>query len=417
MRFIVFIFLAIALLQAKGQRSLSLQECYDMAIDNHPLGIQLQDLERINRLNQQVLSSAWLPGIGFSAQGSYQSDVTRVEVSLPGIDIPGPPHDQYRLSLEVQQLIYDAGISRRGQLQQLQHRTELQEIKVRVHAILEQVNRNFFQHFILEENLQVLDLRKQELQQRLQQVHSGVRNGVIPQSGQWTLEAELLRLQQAQDELKASLQSNLEILALLTGEDLSEVELLLPGGPAPLPMLFPRPERELFSLQRQQLLASARVAATETFPKVSGFAQAGYGRPGLNMLSASFETFYMVGIRFSWKLWDWQQSSRQRQILEVKAGMTEARQMEFERNIAMAISGIAARIRQLEMAMENDLLIIGLQEDIVAATANQLDNGIITPAEYIGHVNALSQARIDFHTRRIRLVQAMADYNIISGYR
>ena len=37
-------------------------------------------------------------------------------------------------------------------------------------------------------------------------------------------------------------------------------------------------------------------------PKISAFAQAGYGRPGLNFLDNGFEPFLQVGVRGQWNL-------------------------------------------------------------------------------------------------------------------
>ena len=40
-------------------------------------------------------------------------------------------------------------------------------------------------------------------------------------------------------------------------------------------------------------------------PNVSGFAQAGYGKPGYNPFSEDFSDYYMIGIRFRWNIYDW----------------------------------------------------------------------------------------------------------------
>ena len=44
--------------------------------------------------------------------------------------------------------------------------------------------------------------------------------------------------------------------------------------------------------------------------------QGGIGRPGLNMLSNNFESYYMLGASFKWMLWDWNKNRKDRQVLD-----------------------------------------------------------------------------------------------------
>ena len=53
-----------------------------------------------------------------------------------------------------------------------------------------------------------------------------------------------------------------------------------------------RPELELFNLQETQLETSKEVISKSNYPKLFGFAQAGYGNPGLNMLDNSFPELF-----------------------------------------------------------------------------------------------------------------------------
>ena len=57
-------------------------------------------------------------------------------------------------------------------------------------------------------------------------------------------------------------------------------------------------EITLFNLQVEQLDFNKKVITKSRFPKISAFAQLGYGNPGLNMLKNSFETFYFCRFEF-----------------------------------------------------------------------------------------------------------------------
>jgi outer membrane protein TolC len=415
-RLFFFTGLLITVVSAMTQNNITLQECYEKAMENHPAGLQWAELEKINNLNKDIIASSWLPQSVFNAQATYQSDVIDIGIDLPGFDFPSPTRDQYRMSVEVQQMIYDGGTAKhRQKLRDAQHLAELKEVEVQLYQVLEQVNRHFFRYFILEENLKVLDLTREEINKRIHSVRSAVENGALLPSAQWTLEAELLRLEQKRDELLAMVVSNLEILEILTGEDLADKKPALPveihNAEGPLN----RPELKLFELQKESLFASSRLTSTARMPRVSTFAQAGYGRPGLNMLSEDFDFFYLAGIRLSWNIWDWDKTHNEKQIQQVKAEIIHAQQEVFEQKISIALTLVKSLISQLEKTIEKDMQIIALREKILESAGSQLQNGVITSTEYLQQVNALAQAKIEAQSNQVRLIQARAEYNVITG--
>ncbi|MFN2395826.1 MAG: TolC family protein [Bacteroidales bacterium] len=415
-RLIFFTGLLLTIVFAVAQNTITLQECYEKAMEHHPAGLQKAELETINNLNKDIIATSWLPQSVFNAQATYQSDVIDIGQELPGFDFPSPTRDQYRMSLELQQMIYDGGTAKhRQKLREAQHLAELNEIEVQLYQVLEQVNRHFFRYFILEENLKVLDLTREEINQRIHSVRSAVENGALLPSAQWTLEAELLRLEQKRNELLTTADANLEILGILTGEDLADKKPALPvkifNAEGPLN----RPELKLFELQKESLFAASGLTSTARMPRISTFAQAGYGRPGLNMLSEDFDFFYLAGIRLSWNIWDWDKTNNEKQIQQVKAEIIHAQEKVFEQKISIALTSVTSLILQIEKNIEKDMQIIALREKILESAGSQLQNGVITSTEYLQQVNSLAQAKIEARSNQVRLIQARAEYNIITG--
>lgn len=313
-------------------------------------------------------------------------------------------------------MIYDGGLTRhRNRLREAGYAAELQEIEVKLYPLLDQVNRHFFQHFMLEENINIVEVNREEVIHRMKVIGSAIENGILLPSSRWALEAEILRLEQMLDELRFNHQANQKILEILLGEQLEEARLILPQELLPLPGDLNRPEIKLFKLQKEQLIQSSHLTQRATLPKVSGFVQGGYGKPGLNMLSNEFDFYYIAGIRLNWTLWDWQKTHHERQVQQVKASMIDLAEDSFQQNIDIALATVTVRIEQLAGAMEKDLQIITLQEQIAENSASQLQNGIIQSTDYLHQLNILLKAKTDYQTRRIRWIQSIAEYNIIRG--
>jgi hypothetical protein len=66
-----------------------------------------------------------------------------------------------------------------------------------------------------------------------------------------------------------------------------------------------RLEYELFSLQQQKAESLKKLSSSRLVPKLWAYGQAGYGRPGFNMLLNKFDDYYIIGAKLSWNFYNW----------------------------------------------------------------------------------------------------------------
>ena len=95
---------------------LTLNQCYALVQAHAPLRRQqvLNDAQAAN--NQARLATQLrLPQVAINGQASYQSEVTKLAIDVPGAVIPTLSKDQYRLTLDASQTLYDGGTTRRQQ--------------------------------------------------------------------------------------------------------------------------------------------------------------------------------------------------------------------------------------------------------------------------------------------------------------
>ena len=98
-------------------QAITLDECQQMAQENYPLIQQYGLNEQAHKLTLDNIGKSWLPQLYLSAQATYQSDAPTFPESLDKLlgsftTVEGMPKDQYRISLELQQNIWDGGNSR-----------------------------------------------------------------------------------------------------------------------------------------------------------------------------------------------------------------------------------------------------------------------------------------------------------------
>lgn len=400
-----------------AQQQLSLEESYNYALKNNPLRNQADWLKEKSDAEISILEKGKLPKLDVNAQATYQSDVVHFPGSLPNMSIVPPNKDQYRATVDVSQLIYKGGaIQAQTKLKEAELQTLQQQVEVGLYGLKYQVNQYYFNVLLKQEQAKLLELKKQQLQERLNEVKAAVKYGAALTSSEKILEAELLKLSQEQTQVDADRKKALEQLSQLLHLDVAK-DLVLEN---PNLTVYKneenlRPELKLFALQENQLTVSEAAIAKEVFPIVSGFAQAGYGNPGLNMLDNSFQDFYIVGIRLNWNIFDWGQNKQKKNIIRYNKEIVSTERENFLLQTVIYEQAAYNDIIKYEGLLQKDDEIINLREEVLTSVTSQLKNGTIRSSEYIIELNNLFEAKIDKQLHEIQLSLSKANYNVIVG--
>jgi len=405
-----------------SQESVTLEFCYLKAIENYPLLKQKELLIASNDLKVKNLNKNYLPEMMLNGQVHYQSDVTKTpfqDVALPGIGtIPTVSKDWYKITLDVNQVIYDGSLTNRQKnIEEINLQIDQQNVDIELYKVKERVNLFYFNVIVLRENIRVIELHKEILTAKLKDIESGIKNGTILASNADILKAEIIQIEQTLAELNIGIQASINILNELTGLELSKsTQLIEPDVSIDLnSYLNNRPEFYLFTLHQNKLEASKKVIGSKLIPRLYAFGQAGYGRPGYDMLSNNFEDFYMIGARLNWNIWDWNKSGKEKEILDLQSKIIDAQKETFDKNIRIDLQNKISEIRKVEEMISRDVQIIELREKISKSSSSQLDNGVITSTEYLTELNAESKSKLDLQTHKIQLLKAKLDYKSTLG--
>ncbi|MEM0517182.1 TolC family protein [Aequorivita flava] len=417
MKKFLFILFAIAPILAFAQQTLTLEECYVLAEKNYPLAKQMALLKDKTNSEIKVLEKEKLPKLDLNAQATYQSDVIEFPLQIPNSTVIPPNKDQYRATLDANQLIYNGGnIAANTRLKTAQLATQQQQVAVNLYTLKSRVNQNYFNVLLFQEQEKLLLSKLEELDSRLKEVNTGVKYGAVLPASEQVLKAEQLKLEQQISQINFDRKKALNNLALLLSQNLdSNTTLANPDILVAQEIETQRPELELFDLQETQLETSKEVISKSNFPKLLGFAQAGYGNPGLNMLDNSFQDFYMVGLKLNWNIFDWGKTKEQKQTLDISKEIVSTEKETFLLNNQMRQKEAENDIEKYDKMLQKDTQIIALREKVLEATTSQLQNGAITSSEYIRELNNLYEAKIDEQLHKIQLSLAKANYKVIKG--
>ena len=400
-----------------AQNEVSLDSCYTWARENYPNLKQSEIWQEITSLKKDNIKTNYLPQVTLNGQATYQSDVTKVDISVPGISIPSVAKDQYKIYAEFKQSIWDGGISEASaKLEDAVLQSNLNQFEIELYELNDQVSEAFFTALAIEKQMQVLVAQKKVLEEKLKKVQSGIQNQVVEKSAALELEAEILNIEQNELQLESGRKTALSMLSILTGKNISaDAELNYPPAQTFNFEGFQRPEVEFFDTQKSQFLSQSDLLSKARNPKLFGFGQAGYGRPGLNMLQDKFDTYYLVGVGLLWNAFDWKKTNRQKQILQLQSEMVSQQEETFNQNMELLLAQQNNEIDKLKKLIDSDSKLVSLRSEIAKTSTSKLENETITTSDYIQDVQAETIAKINIEIHRIQLNEAIEKYNLIKG--
>ena len=398
-------------------QDLSLEQALQEAVVHYPQTKRKALIDQTAALTVENLRRQYLPQLNLSAQATYQSEVTAVKIPLPGVTITPPSKDQYKVLADLNQLVYDGGAVKQQQtVQQLAAATEQQQLEVEYYKLKERVTQIYMGVLYLDEQLKTVALIESDINTGIRKTEAQVQNGTAFRSQVLLLKAELLKAGQRRTELEETRKGWVEVLSLFTGLPLTPTtKLQLPAVGIGQDEALQRPELQLFQAQQVLTQQQLELLKSRNRPKASVFVQGGYGRPGLNFLNNDFAFFYIGGLRLNWALSSFYTSKRDRMVIENNRKQIDAQQETFLLNTRSQLVQQTAEIRKLEKLLAADEEILGLRSQVSAAVKAQLDNGVITAADYLREINAEDQARQTLAAHRIQLLQARINYSVTSG--
>ncbi len=421
-------FLMAGMVYGQMPDTLTLELCHELALGSYPTAERTDLLNSASEIQQKKLNANYLPQVQINGQASYQSDVPRVDVEIPAfylpppidmqvtpapLSTPVPPKDQYKFTMDLYQVIYDGGITgKQKQLNLTSYEMEKQRVEVELHKLKENINSIFFSIILMQENEKLLNVLLESLHNKLDDVNSAVTHGMTLASDRDVLKAEVIRVEQQLDETAIQKETFIRILAELISERLpAQITLDMPeniissANPDPV-----RPELVMYDLQRTMFENSKDLITSTWMPKLSGFGQLGYGNPGLNVLEDEWTPFYIVGARLNWKVWNWNQNKKDKQILGLRQDLVDREREAFDKNLNIALEQHMSDVRKYEGLMKKDLEVIELRISIARAASSQFDNGVITSSDYVGRMNEEAQAKLNMEVHKVKLAKAKVDY-------
>lgn len=412
--------LILALLaSASVAQAQTLDECQRAAEKHYPIIKRYDLIAKTTDLTVKNIQKGWLPQVTAAAQATYQSAVAAWPDHLQsmfqqvGLKMKGLRKDQYKLSIDVQQPIYDGGaISGQRKIASQEGKVQEAENEVNLYQVRRRVNELYFSLLLLNEQIKLNDDVKALLQSSEQKLSAMVKGGTAATSDYENVRAERLSAEQANESLKAQKLMLSRILSVFCGIEI--IHLQKPQALDATVSANTRPEMRLFDNQLRLSEVQEKALDARLKPHLGLFAQGFYGYPGLNMFEDMMQHKWslngLVGVKLSWNIGALYTHKNDKARLRLQREQIENAREVFLFNNSIDEIQQKENINRYRKMMQNDDEIIDLRTHIRKAAESKLAHGIIDVNSLLREINNENAAKAQQAIHEIDMLKEM--YNL-----
>ena len=403
----------------------TLEECQQAAEKHYPQICQYGLIEKTTNLTVANIAKGWLPQISASAQATYQSDVAAWPETMQGVmqqlgvPIKGLSKTQYRMGVDIYQLVYDAGALQAQQaVARSKGRVESAQMEVNLYALRQRVHEMYFSLLLLSEQIELNKDLQTLLSANAQRLEVMLKGGIAAESDWQSVKAEHLIAVQQGVALQSQQRALQQILSVFCG-----IEVKHPTKPT-FPLLsqqaqVERPELRVFDSQLQVLEAQEKALKSTLLPKFGFFAQSFYGYPGYNMFEDMMRHRWslngLVGAKLTWNLSAFYTQKKDKAKIELQRKIIENHRQTFLFNNQIQQIETEENMRKYRELMKNDAALLQLRTAVRKAGESKLVHGIIAISDLLRDINAENAARVQQTIHEIEWLKQVHQQYITLG--
>lgn len=414
---VLFVTAGLGLSALSVSAQLTLDECHRMATEHYPLIKRYKLIEQTTGYTIANLSKGWLPQLSFDAQATLQSDVMTLPDALrtmltgSGYDVKGLRKDQYKVGVNISQVVYDGGTVRASKtVAAAEGDAGEKKNDVDMYKLRERVNNLFFGVLLAQEKIRLNEDLQSLLLDNCRKVEAMVTGGTAMRADRDAIRAEYLNVCQQHTELKSARDCYLRMLEIFIGRQVDS-ELMKPEAIVPLDNLSNRPELQYFDSQTRLLGAKERQLDTSLRPHLSLFAQGYYGYPGYDMFGDMFSRDWslngMVGLKLSWNISNFYTHRNNKRKLAVSRAEIENAKEVFLFNNSLQYTEDRAAIERYRLVMAEDEEIISLRSSVRRSAEEKLSHGVIDVNDLLHEISRENSAKIALSTHEIEMLKSI----------
>jgi outer membrane protein TolC len=303
------------------------------------------------------------------ASGSYLFRSRQMEISLPnfqlapGVTVPGPQitagsKHNYDLGLSLAQPLYTGGIlANNVKLAAEKESIERQRAFLRRLELAGKIKASYFTYRLLENKKKSLALLIENLELHARRIDDFYREELV---GKSDLLETGLKIAEVEMNLEESTRAMKEEALNFNGLCTVDIEAVERDYDEPVGTLAEslaffkahHPALKTIDHNIAAALLGRKIIAGRHLPRVSGFAELHYGRPGIDFFKDEWSLYVQGGIAVDVKVFDWNRLKRDKRIADISIERLENRKAALIDETKKALARLYTRMRSIERQLQ-----------------------------------------------------------------
>lgn len=393
---------------------LTLEQCHEKARNNYPLIKQYELIEQSKEYTISNANKSFLPQLSLTVIGGIID-------GLPTFDngSESSSSDLHLIStVQLNQTIWDGGATKANK-QIIEANSEMARatLEVSLFGLEDRVNNLFFGVSLIDEQIQQLEILKDNLERNLNRVELAVENGSAFRSDIDEVKVEVLNADQQVSELEYNRTAYFNMLAALIGEPIGRGQELIPPQSETLytNLVLNRPELRVFQNQEHLYQVHLKMKKSALYPKVGLTGLGTFITPGVGFGNTEVERLMVGGLSLSWKIGGLYTNASEISLTEINIQKVNIQRETFVFNANLELIRILEETNKYRVMIARDEEILRLKNRITRSYQVKYHNGISTMSELLDKTNEENMAKQNLITHEIQYQMAIYSYKNISG--
>lgn len=391
-RTVIFYLLLFLYSSLSAQKTLTLDECQELAKANYPMARQLDLVDQTKAIKLSNLLQVWLPKLSVSTSAVTTAGFPTIKPVTDGLK----EHDFLAtISVNLVQPIWDGGISI-AQKKIVEANAEVQkaDIEVSLHKLKEHVAECYFGVILLQEQLKISNKNLELIKRYAEQGRVLRHNGAMSSSDLKNIEIEVLQQEQQVVSNSSALISSIKVLSLLIGKQLSENANLVTPIISPVgDDVLLHPKSQLFYTQEKHIATQKRLIKMQCVPKLSLNASYLGVAPALPIMNNNINHLWYAGITLSWNISSLYSLKNNLTDIKIRQQNISTLKSSFDQEIKISVEKEKGEIFRLTHLLEKDREIMKHSEELASIAESKFRNGTINATDFLKAINTQFQAK------------------------
>lgn len=394
---------------------LTLEYCQTHARENYPLVNQYNLIEKSEEFTLSNATKAYYPQLSVTAIAGKMD-------GLPEISLPGQVSSSNNYNLisivQLNQTIWDGGItSANKDIISAESKIGKADLDVTFHKLKDRINNLYFGILLIDENINLIKIYRDNLERNLELVKVAVENGTAYKTDIDEINVELLNSDKSIAELKSNRSAYIKMLSSFIEKDISKNEYLTKPTIKDnyVSLAIKRPELSLLQNQKELVNAKYGISKSSLYPKIGLMGIGVFLEPGVDFAGSEVTRLLVGGLNLSWDIGGLYKNSNNNQLKKISLDRIKSSEETFLFNTNLELTQAQNEIEKLKILIDKDAEILELKTKIRNSYETKYKNGVTTMTELLTKTNDENAANQEKILHEIQYLMKTHEYINLTG--